>query len=85
MKKVFDMYGFNAVEFTSCTAINNQSGKRENAIFVHYKNPMCSNWDGILFGASMPENEEEAKSILQEYQEYDDAFIYDTDIMEVLF
>lgn len=74
MKKTFTIDGHD-VEFTACTAVAASIGdtERQSAVFVHDVEDKFGNGDGVIFGVSVPEDEEEAASLLQEcidtYQE----------------
>lgn len=67
MKKTFTING-HKVEFTSCTAIAASIGEsyRQEAVFVHDIQDEFGNGDGVIFGVSVPEDEYEAASILEE-------------------
>lgn len=68
MKKTFSVNG-HEVEFTACTAIAASIGDtvRQTAVFVHDADDEFGSGDGVIFGVSVPEDAEEAASVLQEY------------------
>lgn len=72
MKKTFEING-HEVEFTSCTAVAASIGDtvRQMAVLVHDLDDEFHDGDGVLFGVTVPENEEEARSILEEYLDTD--------------
>lgn len=72
MRRVFTIYGKD-VEFTSCTAIAASIGDtvRQTAVLVHDLDDEFHDGDGVLFGVTVPEDEEEARSILEEYLDTD--------------
>ena len=57
------------VEFTNCTAIAASIGDtiRQKAVFVHDVEDEFGDGDGTIFDATVPEDEEEARSLLEEY------------------
>lgn len=68
MKKKFNINGKDVV-FTSCTAVAASIGDtiRQKAVLVHDLDDENRDGDGIIFGVDVPEDEEEARSILEEY------------------
>lgn len=72
MKKTFEING-HEVEFTSCTAVAASIGDtvRQMAVLVHDLDDEFHDGDGVLFGVTVPENEEEARSILEEFLDTD--------------
>lgn len=72
MKKIFEING-HEVEFTSCTAVAASIGDtvRQMAVLVHDLDDEFHDGDGVLFGVTVPENEEEARSILEEFLDTD--------------
>lgn len=72
MKKSFTING-HEVEFTACTAIAASIGDtaRQDAVFVHDVEDECGNGDCVVFAASLPESEEEAAALCEEYGDTD--------------
>lgn len=68
MKNTFTVNG-HEVEFTSCTAIAAIVGDtvRQTAVFVHAVDDEFGNGDGVIFGVSVPEDVDEAASLMEEY------------------
>jgi hypothetical protein len=59
-------------EFTACTAIAATIGdtERQNAVFVHDLNDEFHNGDFVAFGWELPEDEEDARNILEDYSSH---------------
>lgn len=55
-------------EFTACTAIAASIGdtERQNAVLVHDLNDEFRNGDFVAFGWELPEDEEDARNILED-------------------
>ena len=72
MKKTFTIND-HEVEFTACTAIAASIGdtERQKAVFVHIVDDEFHNGDGVLFGVDVPDDDQEAVSILREYLDTD--------------
>lgn len=72
MKKSF-IINSHEVEFTACTAIAASIGDttRQDAVFVHDTEDECGNGDCVVFGVSLPESEEEAVALCEEYGDTD--------------
>ena len=64
MKKVYNGY-----EFSECTAIALEAGDttRQNAIFCHKIDDEFRDGDCVIFGYSLPADEEDAENILSDY------------------
>ena len=65
MTKIFNING-SEVEFTTCTAISAdfpEDGRRD-AIYVHELRDEFRNGDGVLFGESFPESDDDALILL---------------------
>ena len=57
------------MQFAECTAVATgcEDDGRQAGIFAHYVNDEFGDGDGVYFGAYMPETEEDAKALLEEY------------------
>lgn len=68
MMKIFKING-HEVAFAPCTAIAVSIGDttRQKAVFVHDLEDEFGDGDGVIFGEDVPENEEEAASLLEGY------------------
>ena len=68
MTKAFKING-HEVAFAPCTAIAVSIGDttRQKAVFVHDLEDEFEDGDGVIFGEDVPENEEEAASLLERY------------------
>jgi hypothetical protein len=59
-------------EFTACTAIAVTIGdtERQSAVFVHDLDDEFRNGDFVAFGYELPEDEEDAENILEDYSSH---------------